>query len=143
MTPEPGEELVYLLPGFSIQSGIKVGEIFEEEEEVIEVTDEEGDSAAAPPAVVEDFPSPILFQSSIPGNKSEIALCLRIRAHYQRPETILVSAYVQNKTVLVIGTYVRTLTTTNSFACFQTLLLREVDDPQIVNNILLLVVVSV
>ena len=89
--PERGEELVYLLPGFSTKSGIKVGEIFKEATELAAPND-----LSAPP---------ILFQSSIPGNKSEFTICLRIRAHYQRPEIVLVTAYAQNKTSLVIGNY--------------------------------------
>ena len=90
--PEPGEELVYLLPGFSTQSGIRVGEIFEEDVE-------SADGSSVP----NDIPSPIVFQPAVPGNRSEFSICLRIKAHYQRPETILVTAFVENKTALVIG----------------------------------------
>lgn len=83
----PEEELIYSLPGFSVQSGIKVGQAYQ------------------PPEVNQTDIQPlnVLFQSSIPGNNSQFTICLRLKAHYQRPETVLMSAYVENKTAILIG----------------------------------------
>ena len=85
----PEEELIYSLPGFSVQSGIKVGQAYKPPE--VNQTDIE--------------PLNVLFQSSIPGNNSQFTICLRLKAHYQRPETVLMSAYVENKTAILIGKF--------------------------------------
>ncbi|TRY72284.1 hypothetical protein TCAL_08599 [Tigriopus californicus] len=89
----PLEEFVVTLAGFSVQSGVKVGELHREPE-VSELDSNETSTFKAPTS---------LFQSLTSGNLSEFSICVRFRAHYQRPEMVLMAAYVENKTNIVIG----------------------------------------
>ena len=83
---------MFLLPGFSSQSGLKVGLMFSAATEQIEATNGTLDGVI-----------PKLFSSSIGSNVSEFTICLRFRLHYHRPEYALISAYVQNNTAVTIG----------------------------------------
>ena len=86
------ESLIYTLPGFSQESGIKVGVLFSDATEEVEATN-------ASLSVV----TPRLFSASTPGNASDFSVCLRFKAHYHRPEYILFGSYKENKTAVVIG----------------------------------------
>ena len=86
------ESLVYFLPGFSSESGLKVGLLFSEISDEVEATN----------ATIEEV-TPRLFHSSIKTNKSEFSICMRFKLHYQRPEYLLFTSYVENKTAVEIG----------------------------------------
>ena len=111
------EELVFQLAGFSVQSGLRVGEIFKPEEErpppppppPPPLPSPSSDPSAAPtttpppPTTTEKPPPPVLHQSPVAGNDSEFTVCLRLRTHFQRPEYVLFASYQINKTAVVIG----------------------------------------
>ena len=86
------DQLAYYLPGFSVQSGLRVGQVYE---------------PPLPPTgnetVEEPEPLPVIHDSRVIGNDSEFSLCVRIRAHFQTPEWIIFSAYNEKKAVFEIG----------------------------------------
>jgi hypothetical protein len=84
--------MVYLLPGFSAHSGLKVGQQY------VAPLPPVGNETAKEPE-----PLPVLHTSEVVGNHSHFTLCLRFKAFYQRPETVLVSAYSEKRTVAVVG----------------------------------------
>ena len=106
-----------------MQSGIRVGEVYEEpevtvEETVLEEEDYENNyedtssntTTAAPdyedvtekPKEVENA-LPVLYEPMVANNKSHFSICLRFKIHYHRPEMVLMGAYANDLTVVVIG----------------------------------------
>ena len=102
----PDEELTVLLPGFHAESGIRAGEIYDPNPppEVREITLANG-TVSEEEFEVEPAELPVLIMGDGRGNRSEFTVCLRFRLHYQRPEYVLVAAYKENKTAVIIGEF--------------------------------------
>ncbi len=117
---------MYLLPGFSVQSGVRVGEVYDPnpppappppppaaenatEEELSKREAEITRIAIEYQKTLDEHARgpPVVFSTPVSGNDSEFSICLRFKPHFQRPEYVLFSSYSINKTAVVIGEFRR------------------------------------